>query len=105
MLSFEEKIAYFEHCLENQNRNYHDTMKDEIYLYFFELENGNFDFLNTLKTQDEIRNKVDFLQSDYVKANVNFTDKMNWLAENLKSHQRVLEGIESAIKKLEEKLK
>ena len=47
MLSFEEKIAYFEHCLENQNRNYHDTMKDKIYLYFFELENGNFYFLNT----------------------------------------------------------
>ncbi len=66
MLSFEEKIAYFEHCLENQNRNYHDTMKDEIYLYFFELENGNFDFLNTLKTQDEIRNKVDFLVSKMV---------------------------------------
>ena len=66
MLSFEEKIAYFEHCLENQNRSYHDSMKDEIYLYFFELENGSFNFLNSLITQDEISNKVDFLVSKMV---------------------------------------
>ena len=46
------------------------------------------------------KKKIDFLQEDYVKANINFTEKMNWLAENLKSHQEVLENINKAIKKL-----
>lgn len=42
-------------------------MKDEIYLYFFELENSSFDFLEKLNLEEEIKNKIDFLVSKMMK--------------------------------------
>lgn len=55
---------------------------------------------NPIDTLSVTKKKIDFLQQDYIKANVNFTEKMNWLAENIKSHQRVLEKLERGIDKL-----
>jgi len=66
MLDLDEKISYFEQCLQNTNTNYYDKMKEEIHLYFFEMENGTFDFLESLHTQLEIENKVNFLVSKMV---------------------------------------
>ena len=46
MLTLEQKIVYFQkHLLDN---SIECCMKDEIYLYFFELENSDFNFLEKL---------------------------------------------------------
>jgi primosomal protein N'' len=65
MLSFEDKVRLFEKSLCEKNNSYADVMKDEVHFYFFELEN-NLDFLKELKSEDEIRNKVDFLVSKLI---------------------------------------
>ena len=65
MLTLEQKIAYFQkYLLDNSNEC---CMKDEIYLYFFELENSSFDFLEKLNFEEEIKNKIDFLVSKMMK--------------------------------------
>lgn len=59
MLTIKQKIKYFEeYLLDNSN-----WMKEELYLYFFELENGNFKFLEHLNSKTEIENKINFLIS------------------------------------------
>jgi hypothetical protein len=59
MLTLEKKIEYFKKYLLLES----DCMKDELYLYFFELENGQFDFLNNLNTYADIENKTKFIIS------------------------------------------
>ncbi|MBN2892745.1 MAG: hypothetical protein JXL97_12830 [Bacteroidales bacterium] len=36
-------------------------MANELHLYFFELENGKFDFLNELNSTHEIENRIDYI--------------------------------------------
>jgi hypothetical protein len=60
MLSLEEKIQYFENLLLFKNGGYGDLMKEEIYFYFFE-NDGNFNFLEKIKSPKEIEDKVDFI--------------------------------------------
>ncbi len=66
MLNIETKIKYFQEYLLDTDASYHAQMKEEIYLYFFELENGNFSFLDSLKTKSDIEHKVDFLVSKMI---------------------------------------
>jgi len=65
MLSIEEKINFLEKILLLRNESYGDFMKDEIYFYFFENEQG-FKFLNNLNSKKEIETKVDFLVSKMI---------------------------------------
>lgn len=62
MLTINQKIKYFEEYLINNS----NCMKDELHLYFFELENGNLEFLEKLHSEIEIQNKVDLLVSKMV---------------------------------------
>lgn len=64
-------------------------------------------FFNKLKenpfTSDNIvdmQKKIGFMMSDYMKTIKVFDERMEWMAENNKSHQTVLEGIQSAITEL-----
>jgi hypothetical protein len=57
MLTQEEKIEIFRNELLSKNESYADTMKDEIYFFFFENE-YSFDFLNELNSGEAIKNKV-----------------------------------------------
>lgn len=59
MLTIKQKVKYFEEYLLDNS----DWMKDELYLYFFELENGNFEFLEHLNSKTEIENKINLLVS------------------------------------------
>ena len=59
MLTLEQKINYFENALSCKN----DYMKDELHLYFFELQNSNFDFLNKLHSYREIDEKIRLIVS------------------------------------------
>lgn len=62
MLTFEEKIKYFEKCLQDSD----DYLMDELHLYFFELENGSFDFLHTLNFYTDIEDKIRFIISKMI---------------------------------------
>ena len=62
MLTIKEKIKFFREYLIN-NSNY---MKEELYLYFFEYENGSLKFLEKLDSDIEIQNKVDLLVSKMI---------------------------------------
>jgi hypothetical protein len=57
MLTLEEKIEIFKTELLSKNESYADTMKEEIYFFFFENEYP-FDFLNDLNSEKAILNKV-----------------------------------------------
>jgi hypothetical protein len=57
MLTLNKKIDYFEQYLLNCN----GFMEEELHIYFFELENGSFDFLNQLNSKPEIEDKIDYL--------------------------------------------
>jgi hypothetical protein len=57
MLKLEEKIEIFKNELLSKNESYADTMKDEIYFFFFENEYP-FNFLNELNSVEAIQNKV-----------------------------------------------
>lgn len=59
MLTLEQKIEYFKKSLAQEN----DCMKDELYLYFFELENGKFDFLDKINSHTDIEDKIKFITS------------------------------------------
>jgi len=59
MLTLEQKIEYFKEYLLDES----DCMKDELHLYFFELENGKFDFLNKLNSHTAIEDKIRFITS------------------------------------------
>jgi hypothetical protein len=65
MLSLENKIEFLEQYLEIKNDSYNDQMKEEIYFHLFENRN-EFEFLNKLKSKEEIENKIDFLISKMI---------------------------------------
>ena len=63
MLKIEEKISIFEELLKSQDYIY----AEEMYIYFFTLEQGNFSFLEKLNSIEEIKNKVDFVLAKIAK--------------------------------------
>jgi|UniRef100_UPI0040482D84 hypothetical protein len=63
MLKIDEKIRIFEELLESQDYIY----AEEMYIYFFTLEQGSFDFLEKLNSIEEIKNKVDFVLAKIAK--------------------------------------
>lgn len=65
MLSYTCKIKIFKDYLEQKNGNYSDTMKDEIYNYFFE-NDSELKFLNDFKTKIEIEYKIEQVVSRMV---------------------------------------
>ncbi len=60
MLTLEEKIEIFKTELLSKNESYANTMKEEIYFFFFENEYP-FDFLNDLNSVEAIQNKVNVI--------------------------------------------
>ncbi len=71
MLTISEKIDFFEQRLLIQNGSYADTIKDEIYDYFFERMGNssdieNFSFLNCLVSSEEIEHKVNLIVSKII---------------------------------------
>jgi len=70
MLSLESKIIIFKNYLLTGNGSYGDIMRNEIYSYFFEIEeeeiSSKFHFLEHLNSSKEIENKVDFLVSKMI---------------------------------------
>jgi hypothetical protein len=65
MLSESDKITILEKYLSIKEDCYNDTMKDEIYFYFFEREK-EFTFLEKLNTKNEIESEVEFLVSKMI---------------------------------------
>lgn len=59
MLSNEEKIEYFQKLLDVDD-NY---FKEELYTYYFLLEQGTFEFLNQCNSYDDIDEKTNYLIS------------------------------------------
>jgi len=57
MLTHIQKIQIFKSEILSRNGSYADTLKDEIYFFFFENE-FSFDFLNELNSEEAIKNKV-----------------------------------------------
>ena len=66
MLNQKQKIEYLELYLSHKNDNYGDTIKDDIYSYFFDLEKSDFKFLVKLETKNEIETKIEFLVSKVI---------------------------------------
>ncbi len=68
MLSFEEKISYFENSLNKTEENYADSFKEDIILFidFFARENVLLNFLNNLNSFEEIENWINKLTSRIV---------------------------------------
>jgi hypothetical protein len=63
MLDLNQKIKIFEELLELDNSNY----AEEMYIYFFTLEQGDFDFLNKLASLEEIDKRVKFVLAKIAK--------------------------------------
>lgn len=68
MLSIEEKISYFENSLSRIEENYADSFKCDIIFFFgdFNLENPLLQFLDKLKSLNEIENWISKLTSRIV---------------------------------------
>ncbi len=66
MLNQKQKIEYLELYLSHKNDNYGDTVKEDIYFYYFDLGNFNFNFLRKLETKNEIETKIEFLVSKVI---------------------------------------
>ncbi|KOY85772.1 hypothetical protein AD998_06035 [bacterium 336/3] len=62
MLSYEQKVAFLENYLLTKNDSYSDSIKEDIYFYFFEREVSP-DFLNQLNSEKEIEQKIDLVVS------------------------------------------
>lgn len=65
MLNTLQKIEFFKEYLCAKNENYGDKMKEEIYFCFFE-NRFDINFLNSLNTNQDIENKVEFLVSKMI---------------------------------------
>ena len=63
MLDLNQKIKIFEELLELDNSNY----AEEMYIYFFTLEQGDFDFLSKLANLEEIDKRVKFVLAKIAK--------------------------------------
>ena len=55
------KIFYFKSLLQLPEDGVRKQMKNEIFEYYFELENGNFQFLEKHHSNEEIKNKIDLV--------------------------------------------
>lgn len=68
MLTFQEKISYFENSLNKTEENYADSFRTDILIYFdkFDVENKLFFFLKEIKTLIEIENWISKLTSRIV---------------------------------------
>ena len=68
MLTFEEKISYFENSLNKTEENYADSFKEDIRLFIdvFTRENNLLNFLNKLDSFEEIVNWINKLSSRIV---------------------------------------
>ena len=66
MLNQKQKIDYLKLYLSLKNDNYGDTVKEDIYFYYFDLENFNFNFLKKLETKKEIETKIEFIVSKFI---------------------------------------
>lgn len=71
MLTINKKIAFFEQELLTQDGSYADSIKDEIYDYFFERIGDsssveNFSFLNFFNSKVEIKNKLNMMVSKII---------------------------------------
>ena len=58
MLTHHQKSQILQSIILSSNGSYADSMKAELAIFFFENEHP-LDFLNDLKTEQEIQNKVD----------------------------------------------
>jgi hypothetical protein len=56
-----QKIFYFKSLLQLPEEGIRKQMKQEIFDYFFDLENGSFQFLGELHSREEIENKLDLV--------------------------------------------
>lgn len=65
MLNYKQKIKIFKDYLEQENGNYLDIMKNEIYNYFFE-NDSELIFLNDFITKIDIENKIEQVASRMV---------------------------------------
>jgi hypothetical protein len=68
MLTFEEKIKYFENSLNKTEENYYDNFRDEIIIFFdeFSVKNERLKFLNSFYSYTEIDNWIKKLSSRIV---------------------------------------
>jgi deoxyadenosine/deoxycytidine kinase len=62
----EEKINYLKHYLSKMNDNYGDIIKSEMYINFFEFNTYSYDFLNIIETENEIKEKIEFVISKFI---------------------------------------
>lgn len=62
----EEKILYLKEYLLQENNNYGDIVKSELYQDFFEYNIHKFNFLDNLKTKEEIKSKIEFIISKFI---------------------------------------
>ena len=56
-----QKIFYFKSLLLLSEDGIRKQMKNEIFKYYFEFENGSFQFLVKLHSREEIENKLDLV--------------------------------------------
>ncbi len=65
MLNYDQKIKFLSDYLCLKSDSYGDKMKDEIYSYYFDLEN-EIAFLDDINTEEEIKQKVDLTVSKMI---------------------------------------
>ena len=65
MLDLSGKILFLKEYLSNKNDSYGDEMKAELSFHFFDLGNDK-SFLDYLNSEDEIKDKIDFLVSKMI---------------------------------------
>lgn len=67
-MKIQEKITFLQAYLNGEQRTFSDTFKTEISFYFdvYETNNPKLKFLHNLKTQSEIKSKMDGLLSALV---------------------------------------
>ncbi|MGB1207245.1 MAG: hypothetical protein ACPG5B_16475 [Chitinophagales bacterium] len=66
MLNQNQKIEYLQFYLAQKNNSYADTIKVEIAFLFFDLCQGDFNFLKKVRTQKELEKRIDFVVSKVV---------------------------------------
>ena len=85
--------------LETHNMKKGDKVIDKMKNFVDIVIQGDVDMPNVTKE------KLDFLQKDYVRSVEKQTEANIWMAENQKSHDKVLKGILNAVKSLKDEVK
>jgi hypothetical protein len=68
-MTYKEKIRVLESCLNEKPKNYRDSFKSDLYLFFnedFSDENPFLEFLNNYENSSEIEEWVDLVTSQIV---------------------------------------